>query len=62
MARMKLSSPTSPRAAAGPPVSSPIEGDELEDPSLRPDGIPIRDVPDRLARIGDPFRTVLDLD
>jgi bifunctional non-homologous end joining protein LigD len=43
-------------------VSAPIEWDELDDPSLRPDGITIRDVPQRLARIGDPFRTVLDQD
>jgi bifunctional non-homologous end joining protein LigD len=57
-----LVAPYSPRAAAGAPVSAPIGWEELEDPSLRPDGITIRDVPDRLARIGDPFRTVLDLD
>jgi bifunctional non-homologous end joining protein LigD len=57
-----LVAPYSPRAAAGAPVSAPIGWEELEDPSLRPDGITIRDVPDRLARVGDPFRTVLDLD
>ena len=57
-----LVAPYSPRAAPGAPVSAPIEWDELEDPSLRPDGITIRDVPQRLARIGDPFRTVLDQD
>ena len=57
-----LVAPYSPRAAPGAPVSAPIEWDELEDPSLRPDGITIRDMPGRLARIGDPFRTVLDQD
>jgi bifunctional non-homologous end joining protein LigD len=57
-----LVAPYSPRAAPGAPVSAPIEWDELDDPSLRPDGITIRDVPQRLARIGDPFRTVLDQD
>jgi len=43
-------------------VSAPIEWDELEDPSLRRgwDHDPV--VPDRLARIGDPFRTAADLD
>ena len=57
-----LVAPYSPRAAPDAPVSAPIEWDELDDPSLRPDSFTIRDMPDRLARIGDPFRTVLDLD
>jgi len=56
-----LVAPYSPRAAAGAPVSAPIEWDELDDPSLRPDAFTIRDMPGRLARHGDPFRTVLDL-
>ncbi len=55
-----LVAPYSPRAAPGAPVSAPIEWDELDDPALRPDAITIRTVPDRLARRGDPFRTVLD--
>jgi bifunctional non-homologous end joining protein LigD len=54
-----LVAPYSPRAAPGAPVSAPIEWDELDDDSLRPDGITIRDVLDRLAERGDPFRTVL---
>ncbi|MGO8729027.1 MAG: DNA polymerase ligase N-terminal domain-containing protein [Streptosporangiaceae bacterium] len=54
-----LVTPYSPRAAAGAPVSAPIGWDELDDPGLRPDGITIGAVLDRLARRGDPFRTVL---
>jgi bifunctional non-homologous end joining protein LigD len=57
-----LVAPYSPRAAAGAPVSAPIEWDELDDPSLRPDAFTIRDMPGRLAGHGDPFRTVLALD
>jgi bifunctional non-homologous end joining protein LigD len=57
-----LVAPYSPRPAAGAPVSAPIEWDELDDPALRPDGITIRSVLDRLAQRGDPFRTVLDAD
>ena len=55
-----LVAPYSPRAAAHAPVSAPIDWDELDDPDLRPDGITIRTVLDRLATRGDPFRTVLD--
>jgi bifunctional non-homologous end joining protein LigD len=40
-------------------VSAPIEWDELDDPSLRPDGFTIRDVLDRVDERGDPFRPVL---
>jgi bifunctional non-homologous end joining protein LigD len=54
-----LVAPYSPRPAPGAPVSVPIEWDELDDPSLRPDGFTIRTVFDRLAERGDPFRTVL---
>ena len=54
-----LVAPYSPRPAAGAPVSAPIEWDELDDPSLRPDGITIRSVLRRLAERGDPFRAVL---
>jgi bifunctional non-homologous end joining protein LigD len=54
-----LVAPYSPRAAAGAPVSAPIDWDELDDPSLRPDGFTIRDIPARLAERGDPFRQVL---
>ena len=54
-----LVAPYSPRAAAGAPVSAPIDWDELDDPSLRPDAFTIRDFPARLAERGDPFRPVL---
>ena len=57
-----LVAPYSPRAAAGAPVSAPIDWDELDDPGLRPDGITIDAVLDRLAQRGDPFRTVLSGD
>ena len=55
-----LVAPYSPRPSAGAPVSVPLDWDELDDPSLRPDGFTIRDVFDRLAERGDPFRPVLD--
>ena len=54
-----LVAPYSPRAAPGAPVSAPIGWDELDDPSLRPDGFTIRTVLDRVAARGDDFRTVL---
>jgi bifunctional non-homologous end joining protein LigD len=54
-----LVAPYSPRAAPGAPVSAPIDWDELDDPSLRPDSFTIRDFPARVAERGDPFRPVL---
>jgi bifunctional non-homologous end joining protein LigD len=54
-----LVAPYSPRAAPGAPVSAPIEWDELDDPSLRPDSFTIRDFPSRVAERGDPFLPVL---
>ena len=54
-----LVAPYSPRAAAGAPVSAPIEWEELDDPSLRPDSVTIRTALDRLAERGDPFRPLL---
>ncbi len=54
-----LVAPYSPRAAPGAPVSTPLEWDELDDPAPRPDAFTIRDIPARVARIGDPFTTVL---
>jgi bifunctional non-homologous end joining protein LigD len=57
-----LVAPYSPRAAPHAPVSAPIDWDELDDPGLRPDGVRMADVPQRLAERGDPFRTVLATD
>jgi len=57
-----LVAPYSPRPSAGAPVSMPIDWDELDDPSLRPDGFTIRNVFDRLAERGDPFWPVLKTD
>jgi bifunctional non-homologous end joining protein LigD len=55
-----LVAPYSPRAAAGAPVSAPLDWDELDDPALRSDSVTIRTVFDRLAARGDPFRALLD--
>ncbi len=54
-----LVAPYSPRPRPGAPVSAPISWDELDDPSLRPDGFTIRSLPGRLAEVGDLFRPVL---
>jgi bifunctional non-homologous end joining protein LigD len=54
-----LVAPYSPRAAPGAPVSAPIAWDELDDPSLRPDGFTIRTIGDRIAERGDLFKPVL---
>ena len=54
-----LVAPYSPRAAPGAPVSAPIAWDELDDPSLRPDGFTIRTMLDRVARRGDEFAAAL---
>jgi len=55
-----LVAPYSPRPAPGAPVSTPIDWDELDDPTLKPDGFTIRTVLDRIAERGDLFRDVLD--
>jgi bifunctional non-homologous end joining protein LigD len=57
-----LVAPYSPRAAASAPVSAPIEWDELDDASLRPDSFTIRNVLERIEQKGDLFRPVLRLD
>jgi bifunctional non-homologous end joining protein LigD len=54
-----LVAPYSPRAAAGAPVSAPIDWDELDDPSLRPDKFTIRTVLQRVRERGDLFAAVL---
>jgi hypothetical protein len=50
-----LVAPYGPRAAAGAPVSAPIDWDELDDPDLRPDAFTIRTLPARIAEKGDLF-------
>lgn len=57
-----LVAPYGPRAVAGAPVSAPIEWDELEDPTLRPDGFTIRNILPRIAERGDLFADVLHHD
>jgi bifunctional non-homologous end joining protein LigD len=55
-----LVAPYSPRSAAGAPVSAPIEWDELDDKTLRPDRFTIRTILRRIEERGDLFRPVLD--
>ena len=50
-----LVAPYSIRPAPGAPVSVPLEWDELDDPKLRSDRWTIRDVLNRLEKVGDPF-------
>jgi bifunctional non-homologous end joining protein LigD len=54
-----LVAPYSPRPAPGAPVSAPIEWDELDDPSLSPDGFTIMTIGERIAAKGDLFADVL---
>lgn len=54
-----LVAPYSIRPAPGAPVSVPLEWDELDDPTVRPDRWTIRDVMSRLAKIGDPFTALV---
>jgi bifunctional non-homologous end joining protein LigD len=50
-----LVAPYAVRPAAGAPVSAPIDWDELDDPSLRPDRWTIRTIVKRVADRGDLF-------
>ncbi len=50
-----LVSPYAVRPRPGAPVSVPITWDELDDPDLASDRWTIRDVPDRIAVLGDVF-------
>ncbi len=50
-----LVAPYAVRPAAGAPVSAPITWDELDDPELRPDRWTVRDLVERVERVGDLF-------
>ena len=50
-----LVAPYAVRPAAGAPVSAPIAWAELDDPTLRPNRWTIRDILDRVAKVGDLF-------
>jgi bifunctional non-homologous end joining protein LigD len=50
--------PYSVRPRRRAPVATPLEWDELDDPSFRPDGWTIADIPARLAEREDPWATM----
>jgi bifunctional non-homologous end joining protein LigD len=50
-----LVAPYAVRPSAGAPVSAPIAWKELDDPTLRPNRWTIRDILDRVAKVGDLF-------
>ena len=47
--------PYSVRGRPGAPIAMPIEWNELDDPTLAPNGFRLRDIRERLARVGDPW-------
>jgi bifunctional non-homologous end joining protein LigD len=47
--------PYAVRARRGAPVATPLEWDELRGRGLKPDQFTIRDVPKRIAELGDPW-------
>jgi len=51
-----LVAPYSLRGRPGAPVSAPIAWSELDDPTLRADGIRLRELRTRLDQRGDPWR------
>lgn len=57
-----LVAPYSARPRPGAPMSVPLEWDELDDPDLTPDRWTIRTVLDRIATVGDPFASLLDVE
>jgi bifunctional non-homologous end joining protein LigD len=61
-ANKTLVAPYAARPVPGAPVSAPISWDELDDPTLRPNGWTIRSIFDRLAERGDLFAPSLALE
>jgi bifunctional non-homologous end joining protein LigD len=57
-----LVAPYAVRPAAGAPVSAPLLWEELDDDALRPDRWTIRDMPERVESVGDPFAGALELE
>lgn len=57
-----LVAPYAVRPVANAAVSAPISWEELDDPDLRPDRWNIRTILDRLARHGDLFAPILELE
>ena len=54
-----LVAPYAVRPGDGAPASAPITWDELDDPDLRPDRWTVRNLPARVAKVGDLFAGVL---
>ncbi len=46
------------RARNGAPVAAPLQWDELDDPKLKPDQFTIRNIFDRLDKMGDPWEGI----
>ena len=57
-----LVAPYSIRPVPGAAVSAPISWDELDDPTLRPDGWTMKTILDRIAERGDLFAAALGLE
>ena len=57
-----LVAPYSVRSAPGAPVSTPITWEELDDPELRSNRWTIRDLPSRVADVGDLFAPAATLE
>jgi bifunctional non-homologous end joining protein LigD len=52
--------PYAVRARPGAPVATPLRWEELEDRDTRPDGWTLHTLPERLERLGDPWRDMRD--
>jgi DNA ligase D len=55
-----LVAPYAVRPRPGAPVSAPIRWEELDDPDLRPDRWTLRNLPDRVAELGDLWAGIQD--